>query len=64
MYVIMMKKRVLSVLLLLLIALSVCAPCAAQTVALKSTVYGDLDGDGVCGAYDVVLLLKHLAGVR
>ncbi len=60
----MMKKRVLSVLLLLLIALSVCAPCAAQTVALKSTVYGDLDGDGVCGAYDVVLLLKHLAGVR
>ncbi len=60
----MMKKRVLSVLLLLLLALSACAPCATHTAALQNTAYGDLDGDGVCGAYDVVLLLQHFAGVR
>ncbi len=56
-----MKKRILSILLILTLAVST-AVCAT-TASGASVLYGDADGDGVVTIMDVTCIQRHLIGI-
>ena len=57
-----MKKRILSILLILTLVVS--SAVCATTASGASVLYGDADGDGVVTIMDVTCIQRHLVGIR